>query len=278
MANISGCATPAGALVQEFPKLPPGSPFHSFGRNALKDSYVYFDRATPGAANVGAELSGIVAPPVPSNSGGFLGGATTVTLTSATPGATVRYTDTANASGPTDGSEPTETTGLAYSGGISVGSTRVIRAAAFAPGMIPSPVVSFTYLIGEPAPTAESSGRVHHRQPTALAVPPLRDHGDRQQRLGANYPAGPWSALGDNQQYNNANFRGIWGERPVTWQHIAANGAPLFNLAIGLRMAGSPYTRPRYVLDGTKRRDAEHDRLEHNRCGRQAVAELLHAR
>ncbi|HNF97339.1 MAG TPA: CotH kinase family protein, partial [Pseudomonadota bacterium] len=52
------------------------------------------------------------------------------------------------------------------------------------------------------------------------------------------------------QQYNNANFRGIWGERPVTWQHIAANGAPLFNLDMGLRMAGSPYTRPRYILNG----------------------------
>ena len=237
-----------GALVQEFPKLPPGSPFHSFGRNT-QGKYVYFDQATPGAANVGTEFSGIVAPPVPSNPGGFLGGATSVTLTSTTPGATVRYTDTANAAGPTDGSEPTETTGLAYSGGISIGSTRVIRAAAFAPGMIPSPVVSFTYLIGEPAPRPNLPAvSIIGNQLRSL----YRPYGTMAivNNLGANYPAGPWSALGDMQQYNNANFRGIWGERPVTWQHIAANGAPLFNLDIGLRMAGSPYTRPRYVLTG----------------------------
>jgi len=243
-----GLRDATGALVQEFSKLPPGSPFHSFGRNAA-GSYVYFDQATPGAANAGNEFSGIVAAPVPSSPGGFLSGATSVTLTSVTPGASVRYTDTANVAGPTDGSEPTETTGIAYSGAISVGSTRVIRAAAFAQGMIPSPVVSFTYLIGEPAP-----------RPSLPAVSII---GNQQRSLyrpygtmaivnnaGGNFPAGPWSALGDHQQYNNANFRGIWGERPVTWQHIAANGAPLFNLGIGLRMAGSPYTRPRYILTG----------------------------
>lgn len=243
-----GLRDATGAVVQEFSKLPPGSPFHSFGRNAA-GSYVYFDQATPGAANAGNEFSGIVAAPVPSSPGGFLGGATSVTLSSVTPGATVRYTDTANAAGPTDGSEPTESTGIAYSGAISVGSTRVIRAAAFAPGMIPSPVVSFTYLIGEPAPRPSlpavsiigNQARSLYRPYGTMAI---------VNNLGGNFPAGPWSALGDHQQYNNANFRGIWGERPVTWQHIAANGEPLFNLAIGLRMAGSPYTRPRYVLTG----------------------------
>jgi hypothetical protein len=243
-----GLRDAAGALVQEFPKLPLGSPFHSYGRNA-QGNYVYFDQATPGGANAGTEFSGIVAPPVPSNPGGFFGAATSLTLASATPNATVRYTDSANPAGPTDGSEPTETTGIAYSGTISVGSTRVIRAAAFAPGMIPSPVVSSTYLIGEPAP-----------RPTLPAVSLIgnephslyRPYGTMAivNNQSANYPAGPWSALGDKQQYNNANFRGIWGERPVTWQHIAANGAPLFNLDMGLRMAGSPYTRPRYILNG----------------------------
>jgi len=237
-----------GAVVQEFTKLPPGSPFHSYGRNA-QGSYVYFDLATPGAANAGTEFSGIVSAPVPSNPGGFFGSATTVTLTSATTGATVRYTDSADAAGPTDGSEPTATTGIVYGGTINVGSTRVLRAAAFAPGMIPSAVVSFTYLIGEPAPRPSlpvvsiigNQERSLYRPYGTMAI---------VNNAGGNFPSGPWSALGDNQQYNNANFRGIWGERPVTWQHIAANGAPLFNLDIGLRMAGSPYTRPRYILSG----------------------------
>ena len=140
-----------GAVVHEFSKLPPGSPFHSYGRNA-QGSYVYFDQSHPGAANTGTEFSAIVSAPVASNPGGFLSAATTLTLTSATPGATVRYTDTTDAAGPTDGSEPTANTGIAYGGTLSIGSTRVIRAAAFAPGMIPRKVVSLTYLINEPAP------------------------------------------------------------------------------------------------------------------------------
>ncbi len=243
-----GLRDAAGSLVQEFNKLPQGSAFHSYGRNA-QGNYVYFDQATPGAANAGTEFSGIVASPVPSNPGGFLPGTTSVTFASATPGATIRYTDTANAVGPTDGSEPTATTGIAYSGSISIGSTRAIRAAAFSPGMIPSPVVSYTYLIGEPAPRPSlPSVSIIGNQPRSL----YRPYGTMAivNNAGSNYPAGPWSALGDKQQYNNANFRGIWGERPVTWQHIAANGAPLFNLDVGLRMAGSPYTRPRYILTG----------------------------
>lgn len=240
-----------GTLVQEIAKLPPGSPFHSYGRNAA-GSYVYFDQATPGAANAGREFSGIASAPVPSSPGGFLAGATSVTLTSATTGATLRYTDTTNPAGPTDGSEPTEDTGIVYSGPINVGSTRVLRAAAFAPGMIPSPVASFTYLIGEPAPRPSlPSVSIIGNQPRSL----YRPYGvmaivNNTTGTGGNYPSGPWSALGDKQQYNNANFRGIWGERPVTWQHIAAGGAPLFNLDIGLRMAGSPFTRPRYILAG----------------------------
>jgi hypothetical protein len=246
-----GLRDATGAVVQEFTKLPPGSPFHSYGRNA-GGSYVYFDLATPGAANAGTEFSGIAAVPVPSNPGGFLGGATSVTFTSATTGATLRYTDTANAAGPTDGSEPTETTGIAYTGAITIGSTRAIRVAAFAQGMIPSPVVSFTYLVGEPAPRPNlpavafigNQARSLYRPYGVMAIVNNMTGG------GGNFPSGPWSALGDNQQYNNANFRGIWGERPVTWQHIAANGAPLFNLDIGLRMAGSTFTRPRYILSG----------------------------
>lgn len=240
-----------GAVVHEFLTLPPGSPHHSYGRNAL-GSYVYFDQATPGAANAGTEFFGIAAAPVPSNTGGFFSAAQSLSFTTTTPGATIRYTDTANAAGPTDGSEPTATTGILYSSAINVPGSRVIRARAFAPGMIPSPVASFTYLIGEPTPRPSLPAvSIIGNQPRSL----YRPYGtmaivNNVAGTSGNFPAGPWSALGDNQQYNNANFRGIWGERPVTWQYIAANGSQLFNFDVGLRMAGSPFTRPRYILTG----------------------------
>lgn len=235
-------------LVQQFSPLPKGSPHHSVIRNA-GGVYVYSDLATPGAANGGTEFTAMAATPVPSAAGGFYGVGPSVTLTTTTPGATIRYTDTASFS---EGVIPTSATGTLYSGAIAIASSRSIRAVAFAPGMLPSPPMTHTYLINEPAP-----------RPTLPAVTLVGEQSRSLYRpygvmaiqnnvtgAGGNFVAGPWSALGDPQQYNNANFRGIWGERPVTWQYLAANGSSLFNFDIGLRMAGSPFTRPRYILAG----------------------------
>ena len=243
-----GLRDPAGTLVQQFTPLPKGSPHHSFGRNGA-GSYVYFDTSTPGAANVGAELSAIAEAPTVNIAGGFFATAQTVTLSTSTPGATIRYTDTATGS---EGAIPTSTTGTVYSGAINVTSSRSIRAVAFAPGMLPSAVTTHTYLISEASPRPNIPAvTLVGEQPRSL-YRPFGVMAIQNNVAGAagNYPAGPWSALSDNQQFNNANFRGIWGERPVTWQYLAANGSSLFNLDIGLRMAGSPFTRPRYILTG----------------------------
>ena len=243
-----GLRDQSGTLVQQFAPLPKGSPHHSFGRNSA-GSYVYFDPATPGAANAGAELTVSAEAPTVNIQGGFFAGAQTVTLATTTPGATIRYTDTASNS---EGAIPTSTTGTVYSGGINVSSSRSIRAVAFAPGMLPSAVTTHTYLVSEPAPRPTLPAvTLVGEQPRSL----YRPYGvmaiqNNVAGAAGNFPAGPWSALGDNQQYNNPNFRGKWGERPVTWQYLAANGSSLFNLDIGLRMAGSPFTRPRYILTG----------------------------
>ena len=243
-----GLRDQSGALVHQFATLPKGSPHHSFGRNGA-GNYVYFDLATPGAANAGAELAATTEAPTVNIQGGFFATGQTVTLATTTPGATIRYTDTASNS---EGAIPTSTTGIVYSGGINVGSSRSIRAVAFAPGLLPSPPITHTYLINEPAPRPNIPAvTLVGEQPRSL-YRPFGVMAIQNNVAGAagNYPVGPWSALGDNQQYNNANFRGIWGERPVTWQYLAANGSSLFNLDIGLRMAGSPFTRPRYILAG----------------------------
>jgi hypothetical protein len=66
-----------------------------------------------------------------------------VTLSSATPGASIRYT--------TDGStDPTATTGTPYTGPIHVAETTTLRAIAFHDGMASSAVASATYTIQPP--------------------------------------------------------------------------------------------------------------------------------
>lgn len=132
-------------FVQEFsPQYPHQSFFHSYGYDALSGNYVYFDTPTPGAKNNGTTFSNMVEKPVFVTPPNFYTTNITVTITGQTPGTSIRYT--------TDGTEPTLINGTDYTGGIYLNSTRALRARAFQPGAIPSPTVTRTYFVHEPAP------------------------------------------------------------------------------------------------------------------------------
>ena len=90
---------------------------------------------------VSAEYELKVATPVFSIEGGTYREAQTVTITSATPGATIYYT--------TDGSEPT-TSSAEYSGAINVTETTTLKAIAVYGEMDNSDVATATYTIKEP--------------------------------------------------------------------------------------------------------------------------------
>jgi hypothetical protein len=81
-----------------------------------------------------------VATPAFSPAGGSYSSAQSVSITSATSGASVRYT--------TDGSTPSETAGTLYSGPVSISSTKTLKAIAYKTGMTDSTVASATYTIG----------------------------------------------------------------------------------------------------------------------------------
>ncbi|WP_370969137.1 chitobiase/beta-hexosaminidase C-terminal domain-containing protein [Amycolatopsis sp. cg9] len=83
-----------------------------------------------------------VAAPTFSPPGGTYSAAQTVTISSATAGATIRYT--------VDGSTPTASSTL-YSGPISVPNSRTVNAIALKSGSATSPVSSATYTIGTQA-------------------------------------------------------------------------------------------------------------------------------
>ena len=82
------------------------------------------------------------AAPVFSPAAGSYTTAQSVTLTSATSGASIRYT--------TDGSNPSETAGTLYSGPVSIASSVTLKAIAFESGFADSTVTSGAYTIGSP--------------------------------------------------------------------------------------------------------------------------------
>ncbi len=105
----------------------------------------YFAQPTPGGPNGFSTITGVVAPLTVSVGSGFFSQPTNVTLTTATPGATLLYT--------TDGSVPSisgsVTNGNIYTGPINITNTTAFRAAAWAPNLLPTLTVSATYLFPE---------------------------------------------------------------------------------------------------------------------------------
>lgn len=103
-------------------------------------SWRLFTNPTPGASNTGA-VDEYAAKPQFSVPAGVQGGAVNVTITSATAGATIRYT--------LDGSIPTATSAV-YSGPVNIAATTVLRARAFSasPTVPPSAIETNTYFIG----------------------------------------------------------------------------------------------------------------------------------
>ncbi|MDP7014123.1 MAG: chitobiase/beta-hexosaminidase C-terminal domain-containing protein, partial [Verrucomicrobiota bacterium] len=100
----------------------------------------YFDKPTPGRAN-GSGFAGFVADTKFKPDRGFYAKPFRVMLTTATPGATIRYT--------TDGNRPTATSGRIYTKLIDIDTTTTLRAAAFKDGLRSSNVDTHTYLFAE---------------------------------------------------------------------------------------------------------------------------------
>ena len=97
----------------------------------------FFRTPSPGETN-GTSFGGIVADTAFSVDRGFQDGPVSVAITSATPGAVIRYT--------LDRSTPSLTNGLIYTVPITISNTTTLRAAAFRDGWAPTDVDTHTYL------------------------------------------------------------------------------------------------------------------------------------
>jgi hypothetical protein len=101
-------------------------------------------------SSAGGTTPGTTAAPVISPAGGTFAGSVTVTMTSSTSGASIRYT--------TDGSDPTSASTL-YGAPFTLSSTTTVKAKAFAPGQADSSIATAQFAV------------------TADSVPPSRGFG-----------------------------------------------------------------------------------------------------
>ncbi len=84
-----------------------------------------------------------------------------VTMATATSGATIHYT--------TDGSDPTPTVGTVYTGPVLVNSVRTLKAIAFKSGMTPSSISAGTYTL-QTAPVTFSPGSGTYNSPPSVTL------------------------------------------------------------------------------------------------------------
>lgn len=233
-----------GYLKSELsPQFPVQSAFYSYARNPA-GQFAYTDRATPGFANTGTWYAAILQAPIFSHAGGFYDSPITLQLTATDAEASIRYT--------TNGSEPSETNGLSYATPLTISSTTVFRTRCVKSGAISSPVLSYTYLMAQSAPKRTIPALSFIGDPGLIfygtnGIPGLLNAEGIMAIKGGTYPSGIWSGSGDPAAFNVPSLRGRCTEKPSSFEYYPTNGFPL-RTDLGIRIAGSPYTRPRYTL------------------------------
>ncbi len=224
-------------LVAEIaPEFPSQSLFHSYGWDEGTAAYRFLSVPTPGAANTGESFACIVGAPIPDHDGGFYTNGFSLVVTSVTAGASFRYT--------TDGTVPTESNGMEWPRfSLPVSGSMALRVRAFKDGCIPSPTLTRTFLFNQPEAIRSlpalsfvaNYGRAIHKPNGVASI------------VGGEWVSSQWQAV-THDDYNIPRMRGRPFERQLSLELLyPGTNAPL-QVDCGLRIAGSNYTRPRYIL------------------------------
>jgi hypothetical protein len=174
--------------------------------------WYFFNETTPGTTNIATAFPGFAESPDFSPARGFFPTSTMLSLDCATPGATIRYS--------LDGAEPT-TDSARFTSPLPIDTTTVVRARAFASGLLPSRIISHTYLINEEVSLPVVS--------LTTDPPNLWDW-----ETGI-YVMGPGAS--PDPPHHGANFYQNW-ERPVHMEYFEVSGQPGFNLDAGIKIHG----------------------------------------
>ena len=205
----------------------------------LNNGEYYFSLPTPGQPNCQSFL-GFVNDPQFSHERGFYESSFSLTLTTSTSGAVIRYT--------TDGTDPTLSNGITYAAPIAINTStssigRYIRAAAFKAGYQPSPIKTKTYLMnattamkGLPAVCLSgSASQVFYNPNGIMAI------------SGGAWGGSGWYKI-NASDYNNVIGHGMDFERPVSMEYLRFADGMELQEDCGIRVHGSAWMRPRYTL------------------------------
>jgi hypothetical protein len=209
-------------------------------------------------------LIGAVAPVHFSVKHGFFNQPFDLLLTTRTPGATIVYT--------TNGSDPVLnanlTNGLVYSGPLTISRTTVLRAAAFAPNLLPTLTESQTYLFVEdivhqpnnpdgyptgnvwtPTPNiVESGSRAYYQMDPTIANDP--QYADSVRTGLVSIPTLsiilPIADLFDpvNGIYTHPMNRGAGWERACSMEMISPDGSDGLQINCGIQIQGGTQRDP----------------------------------
>lgn len=215
------------------------------GLNVLPPQF--FDTPTPGSANLQGFVDQ-VADTKFSVDHGFYTQPITVAITTATSGATIRYT--------TDGSTPTQSHGTVYTSPLNLSKTTVLRAAAFKANFAASDVDTQTYLFlndvirqspNEETPAGFPTGPVNGQDLDYGMDPDVVNDPTYGPQLIDSLKAIPtFSVTTDAANlfdpgsgiYVNAGGSGIAWERPGSIELINPDGSKGFQANAGLRIRG----------------------------------------
>ncbi len=129
--------SPRVAVTAFTPAFPEQRLDYSYGWDS-SNRWSYFATPTPGAANGASAIAGLASAPHFSVPRGTFDTPFRLILTTLLDGAAIRFT--------TDGSEPTASTGLAYTDPLEIRRTTTLRAATFKAGFLPSRSLTQSYL------------------------------------------------------------------------------------------------------------------------------------
>lgn len=202
----------------------------------------HFPKPTPGAPNDSEGLLGFVADTRFSADRGFYSAPFAVEISTATPGAEIRYT--------TDGSAPAAARGSLYAGPIPIATTTTLRAAAFKAGYGPTNVDTQTYIF--PAAVVKQTGAGfpatwggtpadYEMDPNVANNPRYRD--TLQNDLVTGIPTlsivmDGADLFGPRGLYSNPEGRGDAWERPCSMELIHPDGRAGLQADCGLRIFG----------------------------------------
>jgi hypothetical protein len=206
----------------------------------------FFSRPTPRQANPPIDSLGIVADTRFDHDRGFYDAPFDLVISSATPGAQIRYT--------TDGTPPTATGGKLYTGPVRIAATTTVRAAAFKVGYVPSNVDTETYLFLDDVIRQSPNGVRPPGWPASWGSnvvdygmdPDVVNNVAYRDSLEDDLKSIPTFSIvmklddlfGTSGIYSNPRNDGRAWERPASLELIYPDGTKGFQSDIGLRVRG----------------------------------------